>query len=412
MLFAELIIDKSLVQKSLAQKSLAQKSLAQKKLVKKKLVKKHLLRSSCELIAFALIATSLIALIPSNVQAKDKITYGDFSMNGKLQLGVATDRNAGNAPLAEKAGSSSDDSEMEDDVDDGDLLQDLDLEGQDVLDQLDDTEDENGDGDFFNDDDLSEINAIDADGDGDLDIDVNGDGAIDAADDLLDDQDLTGGTGGVKRTKITNDAIRDERLNAQARLGFNYNIGTWAKQWKTALAVNSTYMDILNTKDSVVFGANTGPLFEINSLNLKIQPTISFANFSKDGSSEFNNYGAAIALQYIINPKLKLDARYGNDLRYFNNDAVDKIKANSAAAILKYQIDKEKAVSGGYKIRYEDTNVAARGKIIHQFLVGYEQKFDYGLYVKPQVGYAYIERNGGQLRLDNKFAKMIEPSWC
>ncbi len=362
------------------------------------------IRSTSALVA----APFMLALLATNATAKDKIKYGDLSVNGKLQLGVATDRNAGNAPLAEKGGSSSNNEEGEtenEDLQDGDLLQELDLEGQDVLDQLDDTEDENGDGNFFNDDDAQDLNAVDVDGDGDLDIDVNEDGLINATDDLLDDAVF--GTSGGGRKKLTNDTIRDERLNAQARLGFNYAIGSWAKEWKTGLAINSSSFNTLSNKDSVVFGANTGPVFEVKSLNMKIQPSISFANFSKDGTSEFNNYGAAVALQYDITKQWQLSARYGNDLRYFNNDAVDKIKATSGAAVLKYKIDEGKAVSGGYIIRYEDTDVAARGKIVHQFLLGYEQKFDYGLYVRPQAGYAYIERNGavkaGQVvRKDNR----------
>jgi hypothetical protein len=330
--------------------------------------------------------TAAIIIIAGGASAKDKIRYGDLTINGKLQVGVATDRNAGNAPVTEKSGSSDeedDDDEIEESNDD--LFEDLELEGQDLNDQLDETTDEDGDGDFFDDDD--EIEAVDLDGDGTFDIDIDGDGDIDATDDSI------AAVSGIGRG-TQNNSIRDERFNATARVGFNYKIGSWAKEWKTNLQTGVTYFDTLDKQDNILFGGSTGPVFEVKSLKLKIQPMFTFATFVKDGASQFNNYGGALALQYDFNKQWQLSARYGNDYRHFGNNDIDDVYANSGALMLKHKFDKQKSLTGGYKIRYEDTDVAARGKIVHQFLIGYEQKFDYGLYFKPQVGYAYIERNG------------------
>lgn len=355
----------------------------------------------------SILATLLVgvsaAAFSTSAEAGKKLTYGDFTLTGGITLGLSTDRNAGVAPAGERSAADDFDDEDEDeDSDDGDdfeadAFEDLDLEGDDLADQLDETTDEDGDGDFFDDD----GEAVDLDGDGIPDEDLDGDGIedpveADAGDAIPDDADaiaLDGSTfAATAGTGPTN--IRDERFTTKAKLGLSYKIGSWAKEWKTAAQMGTTHFDTLDKKDNMLFGMNTGPVFKVKNWNATIQPTLLFASLTTDGNHQFDNYGAGIAATFDLTKTWQLGVRYGYDVRDFENPLVENVNANSFGTALKYKLSKTQAITGGYRARFEDTNPDPRGKEAHQFSLGYQQKWDNGIYVKPTVGYAFIERNG------------------
>lgn len=401
-----------------------------------------------------LVATLLVgvsaAAFSTAAEAGKKMTYGDFTLTGGITLGISTDRNAGAAPVGERSAADDfddedEDEEGEDDEIDSDAFEDLDLDDQNLLDQLDETTDEDGDGDFFDEDqdafdidgdgiadedaDGDGIEDADLDGDGVADFDLDGDGTpdVDADGDGLEDPIADGGdvggdagdpgadagdgdaaaimldgsedptqslaaVGGGRRPVPS--TIRDERFTTRAKLGLSYKIGSWAKEWKTAAQVGTASFNTLDKKDNVLFAMNSGPVFKIKAWDAVIQPSVMFASLSTDGTHQFDNYGGSLAAQFNLSKLWQLGVRYGYDIRNFDNALVENVDAHSYGTSLKYKLSKNQALIGSYRARFEDTDVDARGKAAHQIALAYQQKWQNGIYVKPQVGYAFIERNG------------------
>jgi hypothetical protein len=392
------------------------------------------------LLASLLIGVSAVAF-STTAEAGKKLTYSDFTLTGGVTLGYSTDRNAGAAPVGERSAADDFDDEDEDGEDgdddiDVDAFEDLDLDDQNLLDQLNETTDEDGDGDFFDDDedafdidgdgipdedaDGDGIEDVDLDGDGEPDFDLDGDGTpdVDADGDGIEDPiadgvdadagdgdavaialdgseipaDALAAVGGGRRPAPSN--IRDDRFTTRAKLGLSYKMGSWAKEWKTSAQVGTAMFNTLDRKDNFLFAMNSGPVFKVKAWDATIQPSFMFASLSTDGTHQFDNYGGSLAAQFNLNKLWQLGVRYGYDIRDFDNSLVENVDAHSYGTSLKYKLSKTQALVGGYRARFEDTDVEARGKAAHQVTLGYQQKWQNGVYIRPQVGYAYIERNG------------------
>jgi hypothetical protein len=398
-----------------------------------------------------LVSASVVALCASSVSAADaskgapaKKEAKSYKITGGLQFGYSTDRHAGLAPAVESMAADSFDSVDEDedsddsdsvemDFDDADVFSDLDLDDQDLLDQIDETTDEDGDGNFFDDDaGFEEGDDPRADDDGVAGGDPIGEDGepIDPADpvdpadpDPVDPVDpaapvdpvdpaagdpapepiieaiMLDGSSNIqaatkgKAAKKSPEFIRDDRMTARANFGYTQKIGTWAKEWKTGAQISTASFDTLTKSEATVFGLSTGPVFEIKSWNAQIMPSFLYANVRSDGDYAFNNMGGALAGAFDLSKAWKLGLRYGYDVREFSNDKLDNIGAYSTGASLKYVIEKNQAVTLGLKTRAEATSPAARAKDQTQIALGYQQKWNNGWYVKPAVGYAWIERD-------------------
>lgn len=342
----------------------------------------------------------------SAAKKKAKKTAKSYKITGGLQISASTDRNAGVAPISDglKGAPDDDDEDEDEDIEDDDVFEDLDLDDQDAIDQLNESIDEDGDGDFFDEDGPGEDEEGDLDGDSIADADEipgddDGDGVPDAldtftdgdGDGIADDPDVQAmrAPGGRRPSR------RDERMTYTANVGYTQKIGGWAKEWKSSAKVASTDFDKLQRNDTVLIGVNSGPVFKVKSLKAQIQPSLIYAHLRKDGTDIFSNYGAALTGQFKLDKDWKLNLRYGFDARNFEDPRIETIRAHSWAAKLQYAIGKNHSVSFGYTNRLEDTDFLqlARTKDQNQFTLGYQKKWENGFYVKPQVAFAFIERN-------------------
>jgi hypothetical protein len=364
-----------------------------------------LLLSSAVLFSIASPAFSAdSAAHPVVKEAPKKKAKKSYKITGGITIAGSTDRNAGVAPLADglRGGEDDDDDEDEDEddsFDDSDAFEDLGLDDEDAVDQLDEVIDEDGDGDFFDEDGPGEDEEGDLDGDGTvdaLDADPDGDGAVvDAGVDpvaIVSPQAAV--AGGNNRSR------RDNRMTYSANLGYTQKIGGAIKEWKTAAKVATTDFNKLTKNDATLFGASTGPVFEAKSLHAQFQPVFVYAMLNKDGMQVFNNYGLGLNSQFKLAKDWKLNLRYGYDIRNFKDSKVSAITAHSMGTKLQYAITKKQAVSLGYTNRFEDTDflALARTKNQHQVSLGYQNKWDNGIYFKPQVGYAFAERDAAAKR--------------
>lgn len=329
-----------------------------------------------------------------------------YKFTGGLSVAASTDRNAGIAPIADSAqGDFATDDDEDSDGDESfaapDAFEDLDLDDQDAVDQLDETIDEDGDGDFFDEDGAGDDEEGDLDGDGiddtsEIQGDDDGDGIVDEID-LVDDSGFGSGASGARRQGATRAARsrRDERFSYTANLGYTQKIGGLIKEWKTAAKVVSTDFDRLSKNDTILFGGTSGPVFKVKSLKAQFQPAFVFAHLRKDGVDIFDNYGVGLSSQFKLSKQWKLGARYGYDIRKFDNPRVKDIDAHSFGTQLQYALGKKHAVSFGYTNRFEDTDFAAlaRTKNQHQVALIYQKKWQNGVYIKPQIGYAMSEKD-------------------
>jgi hypothetical protein len=373
---------------------------------------------------------------PKGKKAKKKADKKGLKITGGLQFGLSNDRNAGNAPLGETnfADSFDDDEDGENEGGfsdfDTNIFEVLDLDDQDVLDQIDETNDEDGDGDFFDDDEdfqEGDIVEVDLDGDGidddfdgdgvDDDLDSEGDngddsdGGDDGSDEPQDDdssddpstddgatdeepiaEEFSSERAGSRRGSSGKRIISDDRLTARAKLGLSYKFKQFIKEWKLASQVATAHFDTLNKNNNLVVGVNTGPVFEVKQLKAKIQPSFAYANLHKDGENQFDNYAGILDAQFDLTKTWVWDLKYAYDLRNFDNADVDNIRAHSPSTAVAYKFNKKQSVSLAARMRFEDTLVLARAKDQYQSVLGYKHKLDSGWYFAPQLGYAFIER--------------------
>lgn len=323
---------------------------------------------------------------------------------GGLSFAASTDRNAGLSPLLD---SPTNDDALEDDTDDyeeeeesfaDDFFDDIDLTDQDAIDQLDESIDEDGDGDFFDEDGAGQDEEGDIDGDGILDGsevvgDDDGDGILDALDPVDDTGDPAAGDARRAAARPSR-STRDERFTYNANMNYAYRSSGIVKKWKLGARLSSTDFDRLGAKDSQLYGFQAGPVFRLKSLRANIQPSFVFASLRKDGTDVFDTYGLVVNTDFKLSKQLKLLLQYGYDMRTFDNPRVDDIDTHGFGVALKYRFSKRQHVKLGYRSRLEDTEFAslARTKDQHQVNLAYFLKWR-RLFFKPQLGYAFSERD-------------------
>lgn len=335
---------------------------------------------------------------------------------GGLSVTASTDRNAGLAPLLDGPVPDDDPDEEEEDEDDDaftdDFFDDLDLTDQDAIDQFDESIDEDGDGDFFDEDGAGQDEEGDVDGDGILDEseipgDDDGDGIADALDGVDDLGDAA--TADARRAASRpGRSRRDERFTYNANVNYAYRTDGVVKKWKLGARVSSTDFDRLGNKDTVLYGVKAGPVFKLKSLRATVQPSVVYASLRKDGVDVFDTYGMALNTDFRLSKQWKLALQYGYDVRSFDNARVDDIDTHGFGADLKYSFSKRQQLQLGYRNRLEDTEFAslARTRNQDQVTLAYSLKWR-RLFFRPQVGYAFSERDaatrpGLQVREDER----------
>jgi hypothetical protein len=291
----------------------------------------------------------------------------NYKITGRIQAAFSTDRNAGLAPVLDTSQTMDDEeSEEEEDAAGDDMLDELDLDDQDLNEQIDESVDEDGDGDFF------------------------------------EDEDFVTDPSGSSVPAAGRQSIRDERMTYSAQLGYTQKIGGWAKEWKSNARLASTDFDRLSANDTVLFGINSGPVFPVDSLKGTLQPSAIFASLSKDGDHIFSNYGGGINGRFKLADAWNLNLRVGYDVRTFNDPSVDTIRAHWLGSRLTYKLAGKQRLFAGFSSRMEDTSdqSLARARDQYVFSVGYQKKWDSGLYVRPQLAYTHLERRGAARATD------------
>lgn len=358
------------------------------------------------LLPLLLLAFTQAPAVEPGADAPVKKPRSRHDVGGGLSLVLSTDRNAGLAPLTDGATRNLDDDETdeEDDEDDDfdafndDFFDDLDLSDQDAIDQLDESIDEDGDGDFFDEDGAGQDEEGDVDGDGILDGsevlgDDDGDGVPDALDalDELSDPALADARRAAARPGRS---VRDERLTYNANLNYAYRTDGLVRKWKIGGRLASTDFDRLGGKDTQLYGFKAGPVFKLKSLRATIQPSFVYAALRKDGADVFDTYGLVLNTGFKLTKQWKLSLQYGYDVRSFDNGRVADVDTHGFGAGLEYRWSKRQRVELGYRNRLEDTSFAAlaRTKDQHQVTLAYALKWR-RFFFKPQVGYAIAERD-------------------
>jgi hypothetical protein len=286
----------------------------------------------------ALLATTALATIPTAAEAGG-YKYGNHSFGGKVSATWGENSNAAAAPA--KAGKSFDDDD--DDEDDlGDLLDDAEIDDEDI-----------------------------AETDAEEDDDDDDDGIPDFAE---------AGTPAQ--------VYRDSKV--QYALGVNHGYKFSDRlSWKSAIVAGiNRQMDRheLNRRNWAI---NTGPVFNIKSWNVTINPSVTYLQLNKAHKDQNESTIASLAAKWKINKQWELGARankeFRNNLRPRTTNI--NVEAFKLGAVYKPTKKDKFAINWAPKVENNENNI--KSKEAWAADIGYARKLPWDMVFG--VAYKYDE---------------------
>lgn len=299
-----------------------------------------------------LLSTSILMIGAADAlaQVSDALDLSRHKISGSAKVTYSSSSNIASAPATPGAGTPDD----EDDEFSLDALFDDDDQLEDVLDELDlDQED-------LNEDDISAQVLADPNQD---------ENALDLDEDGIPDP----GSATNPRRTADGDSVAIGNFSLKHAFTLDKASKTLWKSSATLLRTDNVDRDELERNSWAV---NTGPEFTIESLGLKVAPSVSFLNLNLANKNQLQSTVATFASTWKATRNLGFTAAYNhewrnNQRRNATNVNVDGFKLGTAYVYGKNLFE------ASYSFKVEDNDLNTKNKEANGFAVGYQRKLPY-----------------------------------